>query len=94
MSVGKKMRLCHSAGANLIKASSFKQRWKWFNNNQTTIVLKANDFEKIVRDLTLLKVKHFIHVDAGKTQVEPNSRCMVTFFAKDTAFFGDDLKLY
>lgn len=93
MSKGKIARLCHSAGANLMKASSFKQRWKWFMNNQTTIVMKTDKFDDLLLNLKLFKIKHFIHVDAGRTQVEPGSKCMVTFFADNVDMFND-LKLY
>ena len=79
-------RLGHSAGVNLTKASSFKQRWKWFINNQEIMIMKTDKLNTLLVDLKLFKIKHFIYVESGSTY-------MVSFFANDVKMFNS-LKKY
>ena len=76
------------------KVSGFWQRIKWMTKGMTTVVLKTDNFEEEIEFLKLMKIKYYIHVDAGKTSVAPGSECMVTFFAKDEPSYLDELKLY
>ncbi len=95
MSKGKIARMCVGAGHHIKSVSNIIQRIKWVANGFNTVVLKSDIFEGIVRQLETYNIKHFVHVDAGFTQVETGSKCMVTFLCKEEDYIlFSELKLY
>jgi peptidyl-tRNA hydrolase len=93
MSKGKIARVCLSCGCAMNDIVSFTQRCRWIGGGMTAVILTTEDFELIIEWLKLNKIKHYIHVDAGRTQVERGSRCGVTFFHEGNEDL-DKLKLY
>jgi len=94
MSKGKIARMCVGAGHHIRLVSNIFQRFKWMLKGYNTVVLKSDNFEVIIDTLQFKKIKHFIHSDAGLTQVKKGSRCMVTFLYDEDKVFLKHLKLY
>ena len=96
MSKGKITRLAVGAGFHIKSVTTLFDRMKWANNNYNTVVIKSHDnnFNDVLGYLKSNKIKHFIHVDAGHTQVAKGSQCMVTFLLEKDNDMFKSFRLY
>lgn len=91
MRKGKLSRICLSLGFKSQEIITLRQELAWEDNNYTAVILKADDFENVIKDLIEKNIEFEQHVDAGLTSVPEGSDCGLVFFSKEEMF--KELKL-
>jgi peptidyl-tRNA hydrolase len=98
MPKGKLSRVVAGAVTHVIMYHFSYFQWhrlaNWYKYGFKTIVLKTDNFEKIIKDLQIFKQKHFVMRDAGITTFKkPTDTCVGLTLLKEKPFMLEKLKL-
>jgi len=99
MSKGKVIAQCGHAIVNMMKHSNKQKQRKWIQNGEKIVTLKIsklNDIKEIVNEINSKIFTHIV-VDAGRTEIEPNTETVCIIGPEEENiinYYTSHLKLY